>query len=456
MIKLLDPHLLDRLTESSPLNWPLKVLWLTNSLLPDHAAALGKPISYRGGWMAALAHELALDERIELAVATNTAVAETGIETVKGVRYYGVPQRTARIKPGRLPAWIIAGYRDVIQDFRPDVLHVHGTEYFHGLLTGRGYLPVPTVISIQGIIDVCSRHYLGSLPWRVLLLKRTLRDWVRLDGLLEQKVKWAIRAKWEREIFQSHTCFIGQTPWDRAHLKKINPTASYFHHDRVLRQPFYEVQWDITRVRRYSIFTSSASYPLKGFHVLLRAVAILKDEFPDITIRTPLAGFYPGLVGMKRIWRNIRSGGYARFLTDLIRSHGLESHVIGYPMLDAEGMADHLLRTHVFVLPSFIENESVSLAEAMIVGAPSVASFVGGVPSMAKDEESALFFPGGDEAVLAHQIRRVFLDDPLACHLSAQARETARKRHDRERIVDSMIEVYEAVRANAERGHTVS
>jgi len=455
MIELLDPHPLYCLTKSSPQNRPLKVLWLTNSLLPDHAAALGKPISHRGGWMAALAHELALDERIELAVATNTTVAAISIETVNGVRYYGVPQRAAKIKPRRLPAWIITGYRDVIQDFQPDVLHVHGTEYFHGLLTSRRHLPVLTVISIQGIIDVCSRHYLGTLPWRVLFLKRTLRDWVRLDGLLEQKVKWAYRAKWEREIFESHTCFIGQTQWDRAHLRQINPTATYFHHDRVLRQPFYQVQWDITRVQRYSIFTSSASYPLKGFHVLLRAVAILKKEFPDITIRTPLAAFYPGLVGMKRIWRNIRSGGYARFLTDLILRYGLESHVVGYPMLDAECMADHLVRTHVFVLPSFIENESVSLAEAMIVGAPSVASYVGGVPSMAKDEKSALFFPSGDEAVLAHQIRRVFLDDQLAGYLSDQARETARKRHDREKIVNSMMDVYETVKATAERGHTV-
>jgi glycosyltransferase involved in cell wall biosynthesis len=108
-------------------------------------------------------------------------------------------------------------------------------------------------------------------------------------------------------------------------------------------------------------------------------------------------------------------------------------------------MVGELLKSHAFILPSLIENSPNSLAEAMLVGTPSVASFVGGVPSMAKDNESALFFPSGDEAVLAEQIRRIFLDDDLARRLSVRAREVARVRHSKNKIVGDMLEIYESV-----------
>ena len=64
---------------------------------------------------------------------------------------------------------------------------------------------------------------------------------------------------------------------------------------------------------------------------------------------------------------------------------------------------------------------------------------------MAKDNESALLFLSGDEAVLAEQIRRIFLDDDLARRLSVRAREVARARHSRDKIVSDMLEIYESV-----------
>lgn len=269
-----------------------------------------------------------------------------------------------------------------------------------------------------------------------------------MDGLIEQKFKWLRRAKWEREIFAANSAFIGRTVWDRAHTRRLNPKAQYYHCDELIRKPFYDAQWDISKINRHSIFASGASYPIKGFHVLVKAVALLRREFPDVTVRTPLARIYPTLSGLKRFWKNCRSVGYARYLTDLVRAKGLEKQVIPLPDLDAGGMAEEFLKSHVFVLPSLIENSPNSLAEAMLVGTPSVASFVGGVPSMAKDSESALFFPSGDETVLAEQIRRIFLDDDLARSLSVGAREVARVRHSSKKIVDDMLNIYKSVASN--------
>jgi glycosyltransferase involved in cell wall biosynthesis len=119
--------------------------------------------------------------------------------------------------------------------------------------------------------------------------------------------------------------------------------------------------------------------------------------------------------------------------------------VVALPDLDAKSMAEELSRAHVFVLPSFIENSPNSLAEAMLVGTPSVVSFVGGVPSMVTDEVEALTFPAGDEAVLAEQIRRVFPDEALADELSLRARATAHRRHLPAKIAREMLEIYRSV-----------
>jgi glycosyltransferase involved in cell wall biosynthesis len=222
----------------------------------------------------------------------------------------------------------------------------------------------------------------------------------------------------------------------------MNPTARYYHCDELLRPPFYQTTWKISKITRHTIYASSALYPLKGFHVLLKAVMLLRREFPDITVRTPMGRFFHSTRGAENIWKRLRSCGYANYLTNLIRQEGLEKHISSLGVLDAARVANELGKSHVFVLPSFIENSPNSLAEAMSIGTPSIASLVGGVPSMVNDGESALCFPSGDASVLALQIRQIFLDDELAVHLSTQARKVSLARHDKDKISSTMLDIY--------------
>lgn len=423
----------------------MKVLWLTNSLLPDHASMVKKPYTHRGGWILALAEALVADGRVDLAVATNVCTTEAAKRSVHNILYYTVPVRSGNQVGRRLPETMIQAYQCVVRDFKPDIVHVHGTEYFHGLLARMCQFECPVVISIQGIIDVCRHHWLGGLSAETVRASRTVRDWFRRDGLKEQNAKLVERSAIEREIFAANSIFVGRTQWDRAHLRRLNPTATYYHCDRLLRVPFYSARWYLDRIRPHTVFASGANYPLKGFHVLVKAIAQLRDEFPDILVRVVGAQCYPGASGLMRLWKNCRSRGYARYLSDLIRQESLEDCINILPTLSAWEVANELKKAHVFVLPSFIENNSNSLAEAMMVGTPVVASFVGGIPSVVCPEESALMFPPGDEAVLADQIRRLFEDDDLAMHLSSQAMTVAKRRHSHARNVSAMVKIYEAV-----------
>jgi glycogen synthase len=61
----------------------------------------------------------------------------------------------------------------------------------------------------------------------------------------------------------------------------------------------------------------------------------------------------------------------------------------------------------IFVLPSQNEGMGRVLVEAMASGKPVVASRVGGIPDLVKDEKTGLLVPPGDEKALANAIMRL-------------------------------------------------
>jgi len=425
---------------------------LTNHIFPDHAVSLGKQPSPMGGWMPALADKLIETGEIELGIATNISGHNFSESNINNKTYFTVPLPSGTINYRYLPLSLVQSYRSIIDSFDPDIIHTHGTEYFHGLLTGRKLIQKPAVISIQGLIDVYKDYYFGGMPMVQVARSRTLRDWVRFDGMVEQEMRWRRRAKWEREIFASNRFFIGRTQWDRAHTQRLNPYAYYYHCDEMLRPPFYENSWELGNVNRLTIYVPSASYPLKGFHIVLKAVSLLRRKFPDIKVRVSSSGFYHTASLNQYIWNSIRTNGYNKYLTDLIRNEALDRNVFSTGMLEAAGVVGELKNAHVFVLPSYIENSPNSLAEAMLVGTPSVVSYTGGVPSIVNDGESALCFPPGDFTILAEQIQRIFSNDSLALKLSEHAKTRARERHLRDKIVVQQLQIYNAVIKEARQG----
>jgi L-malate glycosyltransferase len=81
-----------------------------------------------------------------------------------------------------------------------------------------------------------------------------------------------------------------------------------------------------------------------------------------------------------------------------------------------------------------------------------VAAYAGGIPSLAKDEESCLFFPPGDETLCASQLARLLSEQDLASRLSRESRKIAAIRNDRPRIVGRQLEIYRQILDGAERG----
>jgi glycosyltransferase involved in cell wall biosynthesis len=320
---------------------------------------------------------------------------------------------------------------DLIRERAPDLVHIHGTERFFGLMTARGLISTPCVISLQGLLGPYVPAFFGALSPAEIWRSHRFSELVTPRGLLWLRRAFIQGARQENEILAGAKAFMGRTDWDRAHVKAANPSADYYQVGEMLRPQFAEHRWELSECDRHSVIFTNAGDPRRGTEILLRAMLIVRREFPDAKLRLG------GRIGTSR--------GYEHFLRRMIVDSGLENTVEFLGYLDGSAMSRALCRTHVFAISSYLENSPNSLCEAMQVGLPCVASYAGGIPSLVEDGRTGLLFPPGDAPLLAESILRIFRDDDLARRLGRAARTEASERHAPDRVLSQLLNAYHSV-----------
>ncbi len=87
----------------------------------------------------------------------------------------------------------------------------------------------------------------------------------------------------------------------------------------------------------------------------------------------------------------VGAGPTLNHIRSLIQQLGIENNVVLTGQLDAPGVNEKLASSRVFVLPSTREGNPLSVLEAMAAGLPIIASKVGGLPDIVKQENGILF-----------------------------------------------------------------
>jgi glycosyltransferase involved in cell wall biosynthesis len=414
------------------------VLWFVNLLLPSAARALGDPEPVYGGWLDSLLKALnASEPNAEVCV-----VCEYGRPldlSIGNVRYVTLPAKESLSKKS-------CKISRIVSEFRPDVVHIHGTEHYYASLPEAVFAGKPVLVSLQGIINGCTPHYNGGLaPFELRPFFHPLRGLLRRDNVYQVQEDWfRKRSVTEAQSIRARRFFSGRTDWDRAWVSAINPLAQYFHVDEVLRPEFYQATDAGCQVKRHSIYCGGAAvYPLKGLHGLLRAIRFVRDKYPDVQVRVANAlNSLRRPVGF-RGW--LSDSQYRRFLRSQIKQCELAQQVVALPPLSAAECVRELQQAQVFVLPSLCENSPNALCEAMLVGTPSIAMYAGGIPSILAHGEEGLLCQPGDPAVLSAAIDRFFASDVFATRCAAAASLRARQRHAPEAISARTFEIYKHV-----------
>ncbi len=419
----------------------MKILWIVNTPID----ILGEKLygsRANGLWMDALLSDYRKHGGFDLVVATSAKIQKTLRYENAGVTFYAVPDNVpicySENKPSNLAAW-----KDLISAERPDLIQVWGTEFAHGFcaLKAADTLKIPSVIYMQGYLGSIAQNYLAGMTAREIKRSITPRDILKHDNVLDQQKKYIKASEREVKEFALAGRIICENDWCEESIRKISPGIRVYRCPLSINETFAQKKWDIKNCERHSIICNASGYPLKGLHMLLRAVALLKERYPDIRLYVPGAKVVCG----GSFTDVIRKRGYSKYIENLIKSLGIEKNVVWLGSLSQEKLAEQYTKAHVFVLCSSIENHSSSLKEAMIVGVPDVASAVGGVPEYVRHGENGFLYKFEEYGAAAKWVEKIFEDDDLAQKLSKAAREEMIKLHENSNVFEQMLQIYESI-----------
>jgi glycosyltransferase involved in cell wall biosynthesis len=160
---------------------------------------------------------------------------------------------------------------------------------------------------------------------------------------------------------------------------------------------------------------------VKGFDVLVEAVALVRQILPRFSLR--IVGEGPERPALERRIAELHLDGAVE--------------LIGYK----EDPSAYFEEAGLYVLSSRSEGIPLTLLEAMACGLPIVATRAGGVAEIVGDGQEALLVRPGDAPALAAAIVRLATESALASRLGRAARARARMFHD----LETMTARYEAL-----------
>lgn len=405
----------------------MKVLWFTNT---PPAAVNGGGKYNGGGWVDALSRSMPSSVNLAISYISTDKKPESVSD---GISWYPVYNKYDTGRGDRLMKmlgfsmmerhWVLSSMLRVIDEFKPDVIEVFGSERIYGLIAQ--HTGIPVVLHIQGILGECWKRF---LPPGMSMLK-FLSSGHTLSGMFAKMYyarSFKARCGQERKILSSIRYFIGRTDWDKHCIGELPQCPVYFHLEEMLREPFYDNagKWKGLDNENITLMTTISEAPFKGMDVVLRTASVLKNEY--------------GLKFRWLVYGNVDVPFYEAFTGVDAESVG----VVPCGVADAMTLSSALTGTSVYVHTSYIENSPNSLCEAQIVGVPSVVAEVGGIPSIVSEGETGLMVPSGDAARYAEAICKLLSDKTLAESISANSVKAALVRHDRRKIVSGLVSIY--------------
>ena len=320
----------------------------------------------------------------------------------------------------------------IVDRYKPDIIHVFGTEWPFGLIAER--VDIPVVIHIQGAMiplnnAICppgySRYSLAqSVPLRYLRTKVLffLEAWKKNDS----------RARMEERVWKAADNYMGRTSWDESLSSILHSGRRYFHVEEALRPSFSRPdapQWHPATSGKVRLMTTGCYNFWKGPDMLLKTAHILRDSGFDF--EWLVAGQMPPLV--KRVVE----------LHEKMRFE--DNHVCFIGHTEPDKLAELLSGSTLYVHTSYLENSPNAVCEAQIIGVPVVATNVGGVPSLVENGEDGILVPANDPWQMAAAIMQLTADSQQLMEYSANARKRARARHSKENVVAQLLACYSSL-----------
>lgn len=408
----------------------MKILWLAPTPSLYKAENKYNSLYNGGGWISSLEKLIYKTDNIDLAV--GFFMENEPFKSVQNNHTY-YPISTSKNKFDKVLNKLffesatkkeVENIIKVIEDFKPDLIHIFGTEYSFGLISK--LIKIPIVIHIQGILNPYDNAF---FPPNDNLLKHflsgNLKDFI---NVYRTKRSFSLGGKREVDVMENCPNYTGRTDWDFSVSRIYNKKSKYFHINEVLRDEFYETELAIKQSfevgSKIKLITTISKVPYKAFDLILKTAKILKEN-----------------VGLEFEW-NVYGIQEYKYWEKKLKINAKDVNVNCNGVVNAKELREKLISSDLYVHPSYIDNSPNSLCEAQILSVPIISTNVGGISSLITDNETGLLCPANDPYTLAYKISLLNENEILRKQLGEKGRAQAVERHNKETILQDIISMY--------------
>jgi glycosyltransferase involved in cell wall biosynthesis len=245
---------------------------------------------------------------------------------------------------------------EIVERFRPDVVHGQGTDVAGFLAVASG---LPSVITVHGLLAECARYQTEfRMKARALL----------------------VAALTERHTIRRATDLIAISPYVKRYYQ--DDIRGRIHDiPNAVGPRFFGIERNPERGR---ILYAGRIAHGKGLPELIQAVAKSREAIEKLV----LAGAAP-------------DRSYEAMLRAKAARLGVAGKVVFAGLLDETSLLREFALAEALVLPSHQETAPMVVQQAMASGLPVVATTVGGIPDQIENEATGLLFEAGNVERLA-------------------------------------------------------
>ncbi len=156
----------------------------------------------------------------------------------------------------------------------------------------------------------------------------------------------------------------------------------------------------------FVVGTVKALTPKYGIEYLLKAVAIIKNEYPQIPIKLRIAG----------------KGSHEEEYKKLSMLLGIDDITTWLGFIPQEQAAEEWANMDVGIVASMHESFGVSAVEAQACGTPVIISDAPGLKEATSPGQTSVVVPRGDEAALADMLIKLYKDPILRKKIGIRGR----------------------------------
>ena len=306
-------------------------------------------------------------------------------------------------------------FRDIVA-LHPDIVHIHGTGNFSGVLynTIKTY-GIPVLLTVHGLLHIEKKNALQKHPSLKHLYQLIVQSRAEFDVLNKAQhiiVDTEYVSKQIEQLYaRKKICHL---PWMYVIPQGIQP-----QYLSLLPMPTKEP----------IILSVGSISQRKGHLFLIKAFAKVHSEIP--TARLIIAG-------------SLAEETYLAKMREEIDKCRLQDSIDILTNIPQEELLRNYQTSSIYALHSQEESQGIALVEALAAGLPVVSTMVGGIPYVVKDRETGLLSVYSDIDSFARHMIRLLEDKDLRDKMAKSAREIAQN-YSWKNIAQAIETVYNRV-----------